>query len=84
MSGLFGRYKFLHSREVIMMSELLKGNFKVQREIKVDETKDEAAEFKKEFRKKALESIGGSMVFVEREKLFWDESNLNEKSLQKS
>ena len=62
------------------MSELLRGNFKVQRDIKVDETKDEAAEFKSEFRKKALESIGGSMVFVEREKLFWDEADLNEQS----
>ena len=66
------------------MSELLKGNFKVKREINVSETKDEAAEFKNEFRKKALESIGGSMVFVEREKLFWDESNSNEENLQKS
>ena len=66
-----------------MKSELLKGNFKVKREIKVNETKDEAAEFKNEFRKKALESIGGSMVFVEREKLFWDETNLNDESLPK-
>lgn len=60
------------------MSELLRGNFDVQREVKVVETKDDAAEFKNEFRKKALESIGGSMVFVEREKLFWDDAETNE------
>jgi hypothetical protein len=56
------------------MSDLLKGNFQVKREVVVNETRDEAAEFKSEYRKKALESIGGSMVFVEREKLFWDGS----------
>ena len=44
----------------------------------VNETRDEAAEFKTEYRKKALESIGGSMVFVEREKLFWDGSTEEE------
>lgn len=66
------------------MSQLLKGNFKVKRELKVNETKDEATDFKNEFRKKALESIGGSMVFVEREKLFWDEANLNDERPPKS
>ena len=66
------------------MSELLKGNFKVKREIRVAETRDEATEFKNEFRKKALESIGGSMVFVEREKLFWDEADLNDENLSNS
>jgi hypothetical protein len=54
------------------MTELLKGNFQVKRSVEVNEQKDEVAEFKKEYRKKALESIGGSMVFVEREKLSWD------------
>ena len=54
------------------MNELLKGNFQVKRKVEIKVTKDDAAEFREEFRKKALESIGGSMVFVEREKLFWD------------
>lgn len=54
------------------MTNLLKGNFQVKHEVSVSERRDEAAEFKTEYRKKALESIGGSMVFVEREKLFWD------------
>lgn len=53
------------------MSELLKGNFEVKRKLSVNDTED-AADFNNEFKKKALESIGGSMVFVEREMLFWD------------
>lgn len=56
------------------MSELLRGNFKVKHEVQVNETVDAATAFNNEFRKKALESIGGSMVFIEREKLFWDGS----------
>lgn len=57
------------------MSDLLKGNFKVKREVTATDDIDADAAFKTEFRKKALESIGGSMVFIEREKLFWDESS---------
>lgn len=47
--------------------ELLKGTFKHQ--VQPDETKLDA---KTEYEKKAIESIGGSMVFVERKKLVWD------------
>jgi hypothetical protein len=54
------------------MTDLLKGNFKVKRDVVVEETKDEKAELKSQYLKKALESIGGSMVFVERDKLEWD------------
>jgi len=54
------------------MSGLLRGNFAVKRKIDVNE-KNETADLATEFRKKALESIGGSMVFVEREKLFWED-----------
>ena len=47
----------------------------------MNEAQDAAAELKSEYRKKALESIGGSMVFVEREKLFWDGADVdNEKN----
>ena len=49
--------------------DLLKGNFKPREEVKPDESKPDP---KAEYRKKALESIGGSMVFVEREMLTWD------------
>ena len=60
------------------MTGLLKGNFDVKRKVESNEQRDEAAELKNEFRKKALESIGGSMVFVEREKLFWEDTDLAE------
>lgn len=56
------------------MSSLLRGNFKVQNEVVASEFESANTNFNDEFRKKAMESIGGSMVFVEREKLFWDES----------
>jgi len=62
------------------MSELLKGNFQVKKEVTTSEQHDEEAAFQQEFRKKALESIGGSMVFIEREKLFWDEATEQDKA----
>ena len=54
------------------MSELLKGNFTVKNKVKVN---DEVIDPNSEYRKKALNSIGGSMVFVERNKLVWDEDS---------
>jgi len=58
------------------MSELLKGNFKVKNKVKLKKEKDD---LDSEFRKKAISSIGGSMVFVERDKLVWDEDSTEEK-----
>jgi hypothetical protein len=60
------------------MTGLLKGNFDVKRNVESNEKIDELNELKSEFRKKALDSIGGSMVFVEREKLFWEAPDLTE------
>ena len=51
------------------MSEFLKGTYKVDKEI--TEKKKEDSGVEEEFRKKALNSIGGSMVFVERNKYVW-------------
>ncbi len=61
------------------MSELLKGNFKVKREVVHTDATDEKEQFNAEYRKKALESIGGSMVFIERKMLFWDGDKSNDK-----
>ena len=48
---------------------MIKANFETKEKVEKDEPViDKAAEF----RKKALENIGGSMVFVEREQLYWD------------
>lgn len=49
---------------------MLKSNFKPQAEVPKDDEK--SLDPKAQYRKKALENIGGSMVFVEREMLYWD------------
>jgi hypothetical protein len=56
------------------MSEFLIGNFQVKRPVKpAAETKgSEKKSFKEEYRRKAINSVGGSMVFVEMEQLMWD------------
>lgn len=45
--------------------DLLKANFPPKKTVEPEEKKDE-------YEKKALENIGGSMVFVEKKKLTWD------------
>lgn len=59
------------------MSEFLKGNFQVKTQPKeadkTELTKEE--ELKEKFKKAALGSIGGSMVYVERTDLTWDGEN---------
>ena len=54
------------------MDEILKGNFKVKRPVKLENAEDKNETLQEEFRKRALASIGGSMVYVERNKLNWD------------
>lgn len=51
------------------MDSLIKGNFQPKETVKPDEQPPDP---KAEYRKKAIENIGGSMVFVEREQLIWD------------
>jgi hypothetical protein len=58
------------------MSELLRGNFQVKNKV---ELKEEETDIDSEFRKKAISSVGGSMVFVERNKLVWDEDSTEDK-----
>ena len=57
------------------MSDFLKGSYDLEIEVD-DEPKKEAqlSEKTEDYRKKALGSIGGSMVFVEREMLSWEGS----------
>lgn len=56
------------------MSEFLKGNFKVKRKVeeKIETPADEKTASKAEFRRKAIQSVGGSMVFVEMDQMYWD------------
>jgi hypothetical protein len=53
------------------MSDFLKGNFKPARDVKASETGDEE-NLSSRLKKEALNSIGGSMVYVERTGLEWD------------
>ena len=53
------------------MSEFLKGNFTPRKPVE-DRSPENPENAADEFRKKALNSIGGSMVFVERNRLDWD------------
>jgi len=52
------------------MNDFLKGNYKVKKEI-IEGAQPED-DLEAEFREKAINSIGGSMVFVERDQYVWD------------
>ncbi len=54
-----------------MEEQLLKGNFKVKHPVKQKPKKD-APTFLEEYKKKAMGSIGGSMVYMERGQMTWD------------
>ena len=53
------------------MEEILKGNFKVKKPVVLDKAKEKES-VAEELRKKALASLGGSMVYIERTDLTWD------------
>ena len=54
-----------------MSEELLKGNFKVKNPVILNET-PESSSLRDELKKRALASLGGSMVYMERTDLTWD------------
>ena len=55
------------------MDNILKGNFKVKRPIKTTESHSlDKHSLPEELRKRALASLGGSMVYMERNRLIWD------------
>jgi len=59
------------------MSELLKGNFKVEKEVTLPEV-DEAEKLKQEFEKTAMRRLGGSIAFASPKKGFlWTGDTLN-------
>ena len=56
-----------------MEDELLKGNFKVKKPVRSEESNEVKEEtLRDEVKKRVLASLGGSMVYVERERLNWD------------
>ena len=52
--------------------KLLKGNFQPKKNPELKDTEKDQSSFDENFKKKAIENIGGSMVFVERRKMTWD------------
>lgn len=54
-----------------MAEEFLKGNFKVKNPVKLSEATGEES-VQERLRKRALASLGGSMVYMERNNLTWD------------
>ncbi len=52
--------------------DILKGNFKVKKKPKLTKKEKKSNSFDEEFKKKAIENIGGSMVFVDRKTVVWD------------
>ena len=57
------------------MDNLLKGNFKTKKEVLNKENNQK----KDDYKQRALNSIGGSMVFVERDLLFWNDKENKDK-----
>ena len=67
-----------------MSDDILKGNYKIKKKIKEKEISiDEQEKLKEELKERVLASLGGSMVYVERDKLFWDGSEIEEEKEKK-
>ena len=54
------------------MTDLLRGNFTPAKQVVAD---PQAENERATFRKRALENISGSMVFIDDQILYWDISN---------
>lgn len=54
-----------------MSEEFLKGNFKVKKPVVLSED-DSKSSVQEQLKKKAMASLGGSMVYMERGNLTWD------------
>lgn len=57
---------------VVIMNDILKGNFKVKKPVTTHDKKERDTNLVKELKKKVLASLGGSMVYIERTDLIWD------------
>jgi hypothetical protein len=55
------------------MSEFLKGNFKTKK--KVVNCIEEEKSLEDRFEKEALKKLGGSIAFVSKKKVLWDEKD---------
>ena len=54
------------------MSDLLKGNFTPKKHVTKSSTPEDGESLEQKLKQAALNSIGGSMVYVERTSLTWE------------
>ncbi len=59
---------------VVFMSEFLKGNFKIKREVDSPDAGEEES-LEKRFEREALKKLGGSIAFVSKKKVLWGEKD---------
>ena len=57
------------------MNEILKGNFKTERKVSSLDAKEEVS-LEQRFEKDALKKLGGSIAFVSKKKVIWDEKDV--------
>ncbi len=55
------------------MREILKGNFAVRNEVKLEPEKQTSLE--DQFERAALKRLGGSIAFVSKRKVMWDDKS---------
>ena len=74
--------KNLKKNKEKIMSDFLKGNFKTENKITGEEkTKKQTDELEDQFEKEALKHLGGSIAFVSKRKVMWEEKEkLNKKT----
>ena len=67
-------FKARRKPERNIMKEILKGNFKIKNKVNSPESeKDDSLENR--FEKEALKKLGGSIAFVSKKKILWDEGD---------
>ena len=64
------------------MSEFLKGNFKTKKSLTNIGVEGEGS-LEDRFEKEALKKLGGSIAFVSKKKVLWDENDFKNKKADK-
>jgi hypothetical protein len=57
------------------MSNVLKGNFKTKNKVKEEKKVDKTNDLEDQFEKEALKHLGGSIAFVSKKKVLWEEKD---------
>ena len=57
------------------MTNVLKGNFKIKNKVKADKKAEKTNDLEDQFEKEALKHLGGSIAFVSKRKVLWEEKD---------